>query len=111
MDDILIKAEELGKRIRETDLYRVYVRMVDEMGADPDASKLLDDFNRLSGEIHVRQERGDGIEQFETDELEHLKSLVTGNEKILRYLLARQDYLDLLVGIQQELGAFENGFE
>jgi cell fate (sporulation/competence/biofilm development) regulator YlbF (YheA/YmcA/DUF963 family) len=103
METILQKAEELGRLIRETDIYRDYQHASDLLNADGEAKKLFEDFIKISKYIKDRQEMGDIIEKFEIENIKSMSALVSENDLIMRYMKAQQEYLDLIVMIQKEL--------
>jgi cell fate (sporulation/competence/biofilm development) regulator YlbF (YheA/YmcA/DUF963 family) len=103
MDTILQKAEELGRLIRETDMYRDYRSSAEMLDADEESKKLFDDFIKISKYVRDRQEMGDIIEKFEIENIKSMSSLVSDNEVIMRYIKAQGEYLDLIVTIQKEL--------
>ncbi|MBN1496905.1 MAG: YlbF family regulator [Spirochaetes bacterium] len=104
MENILNQAAELGRLIRQTSIYGDFVKFSEELAADPDASKLLDEYATLSASLQERQEKGDIIAQFEFEQLKSLADMVTGNAVIMAYLTAREEYLKLLSNIQDKLG-------
>lgn len=104
MKDILDKANELGLLIRETEQYRDFREAAQELEGDPSSKKLLEEFSRKSGELKVREQAGDIIENFERDELHVLGEEISHNEIILGYLEARDGYIALLEGVQRSLG-------
>jgi cell fate (sporulation/competence/biofilm development) regulator YlbF (YheA/YmcA/DUF963 family) len=103
MESILQKAEELGRLIRETDIYRDYQRASGLLNADDEAKKLFDDFIKVSKYIRDRQEMGDIIEKFEIENIKSMSAMVSENDVIRNYLDAQQEYLDLILNIQKEL--------
>lgn len=103
MEEILTKAEELGRLIRETDTYRDFQSASEALHADADAGKLLDDFIKVSNYIRDRQEMGDIIEKFEIENVKSMSAMVSDNDIIMQYLKAQQEYLDLIILIQKEL--------
>ena len=105
MDDILAQAEELGRLIRNTDIYAEFSRMSELLNDDDESRKLFDEFLSFSTEIKERQEGGDIIEKFEMDTLRELTERAAGNEIIVNYLNAQNAYLDLLLKIQQEINS------
>jgi cell fate (sporulation/competence/biofilm development) regulator YlbF (YheA/YmcA/DUF963 family) len=104
MEEILKKAEELGRLIRDTDIYRDFQRASESLHADADADKLFDDFIKISKYVSDRQEMGDIIEKFEIENIKSMSEMVSGNDMIVRYMKAQQEYLDLILMIQKELG-------
>jgi cell fate (sporulation/competence/biofilm development) regulator YlbF (YheA/YmcA/DUF963 family) len=103
METILHKAEELGRLIRETDIYRDYQRESETLNSDAEAKKLFDDFMKISKYVSDRQEMGDIIEKFEIENIKSMSTLVSGNDVIMRYMKAQQEYLELILMIQKEL--------
>jgi cell fate (sporulation/competence/biofilm development) regulator YlbF (YheA/YmcA/DUF963 family) len=103
MENILQKAEELGRLIRETDIYRDYHRASELLNADEEAKKLFDDFIAISKYVRDRQEMGDIIEKFEMENIKSMSTMVSDNDVIQNYLDAQQEYLDLILMIQKEL--------
>ena len=103
MEDILKKADELGRLIRDTDTYRDFRHAYGLLHADEEAAKLLDDFIKISKYIRDRQEMGDIIEKFEIENIKSMSSTVSENGTIMQYLKAQQEYLDLIQLIQKEL--------
>lgn len=103
MDEILKKAEELGRLIQDTGIYRNYITISESLNADGDAVKLLDEYMNLSRSIKERQDLSDIIEKYEFENVESLAGMVSQNETIMMYLEAQKKYLDLLTRIQDEL--------
>ncbi|OHD63633.1 MAG: hypothetical protein A2176_05730 [Spirochaetes bacterium RBG_13_51_14] len=111
MEDILAHAEELGRLIKNTEVFGNYQRLTEQLRSDSNAACLLDDFFDRSREIKDRQDRGDIIEQFEIENIKSLSELVSRNETIKEYLSAQQEYLDLLLMIQKELSIGDGELE
>jgi cell fate (sporulation/competence/biofilm development) regulator YlbF (YheA/YmcA/DUF963 family) len=103
MDPILKQAQELGRLIRDTGVYRNYIAMSESINADGDAVKLLEEYTNLSRSIKERQDMSDIIEKFEFENVESLAGMISENEIIMRFLEAQKEYLDLLTRIQDEL--------
>jgi len=100
---ILQQAEELGRLIRSTGIYRDYMAASGSLDADGEAVKLLEEYTALCRSIRERQEMADIIEKFEFENVETMTGLVSENETIMGYLRAQKNYLDLLTRIQKEL--------
>jgi len=110
MEEILVKADELGSLIRKTEIYRDFQRTSDMLAADPDAEQLFKEFLYVSGSLNERQNRGDIIEKYEMDELKNLLDLMSVNDLIMQYVKAQNDYLNLLLKIQDEISFGEIDF-
>ena len=107
MDEILAQAEELGRLIMNTEIYRNFMHMSELLHSDSDAMKILDEFSRYSKEIKERQDVGDIVEKFEIENAKNFAGIISENEAIMNYLNAQKEYLDLLCKIQEELGDSE----
>ncbi len=103
MEEILAKADELGGLIRDTEIYRNFIRISNMLAVDPDATRLFQEYIRVSGSLKERQDMGDIIEKYETDELKNLLGMISENELIMRYVEAQEEYIDLLVKIQHQI--------
>lgn len=103
MEAILKQAGELGRLIRDTEIYRNYNSLSESLNADSESAKLFDDYVILARAIKERQDRADIIEKYEFENLESLGRIVAGNETIMMFLEAQKEYLDLLTRIQEEL--------
>ncbi len=102
-ETILKQADELGRLIRDTEIYRNYQSLSESLNADGDSAKLFDEYVNLARTIKERQDRADIIEKYEFENLESLGRIVSGNETIMMFLEAQKQYLDLLTSIQEEL--------
>lgn len=110
MEEILIKADELGSLIRKTEIYLDFQRISDLLAADSDAAQLFKEFQYVSSSLKERQNRGDIIEKYEMDELKSLLDLMSVNDLIMQYVKAQKEYLNLLLKIQDEISIGEIDF-
>jgi cell fate (sporulation/competence/biofilm development) regulator YlbF (YheA/YmcA/DUF963 family) len=104
MEEILAKAEELGRLIKNTGIYRNFQRSYGMLQKDPDATALFKEYLRVSGMMKERQDLGDTIEKYEVEQYKNLMDMITADDLIMDYLNAQQEYLDLLVEIQNQIG-------
>ena len=102
-DAILAKADELGNLIRDTEIYRNFKRMSGMLSEDAGATRLFQEYLQMSGSLKERQDRGDIIEKYETDELKNLLDIISENDIIMQYVGAQKEYIDLLEKIHQEI--------
>ncbi|HRX45934.1 MAG TPA: YlbF family regulator [Spirochaetota bacterium] len=103
MEDILIKANELGLLIKKTDACKNFEKLSAEIEQDEDASSLLNKYNEIAETIQKKQESGDTVEKYEQEMFKALTDTVTGNNLILEYLNARDIYIDLLMKIHNSI--------
>ena len=94
MEDILIKANELGLLIKQTEACRDFEELSAEIEKDDDASSLLKKYNEIAG---------DTIEKYEQEMFKALTATVTENKLIMEYLKARDVYVDLLMKIHNSI--------
>ncbi len=103
MEEILALADELGNLIKNTEIYQNYQYISSLLQADPEATKLFNEYMQLSSSLQGRQSRGDIIEKYETENLKNILDLISANDLIMQYLKAQQEYLNLLIQIQNEI--------
>jgi len=103
MEDILIKANELGLLIKQTEACRNFEELSEEIEKDDDASSLLKKYNEIAETIQKKHEAGDTIEKYEQEMFKALTSAVTGNSLIVEYLKARDIYINLLMKIHNSI--------
>lgn len=110
MEEILSKANELGRLLKNTEIFKTYDLLAGTFNADENAVKILDEYMRISSDIKNRQDIGDTIEKFEIENAKNLATIIAGNELIMKYLKAQQDYMQLLLKIQNEISNKEADF-
>ena len=103
MEDILKKADELGILIKGTDVYIEFERLNNEVENDKEASLLLKKYNEIAETIQQKQERGFSIEKFEQERFKEIGVAVTSNTILLKYIKARDRYLEFLMNIHNAL--------
>lgn len=103
MEDILIKANELGLLIKKTKACRDFEKLSAETEKDDDASSLLKKYNEIAETIQKKHEAGDTVEKYEQEMFKALTSAVTENSLIVEYLKARDVYINLLMKIHNSI--------
>jgi len=103
MKEILKKADELGTLIKDTDVYIEFERLNTEVENNKEASLLLKKYNDIAESIQQKQERGFSIEKFEQERFKEIGASVTSNAILLKYIKARDKYLELLMNIHNAL--------
>ncbi len=109
MEEILKLAKELGIMLRSTDLYCNLMSISKELNSDKGSKDLFEEYVSFAENIRQREIDGDIIEAYEKERLNDLSSLVRNNELIVRYIEAKNRYIELLEKIQNEVSADENG--
>jgi len=103
MKEILAKANELGALIQDTEAYIRFKELNDEVENDKEASLLLKKYNEIAETIQQKQEAGFTLEKFEQEKFRDISGAVGSNELLLKYLKARDLYINLLMKIHQTL--------
>jgi cell fate (sporulation/competence/biofilm development) regulator YlbF (YheA/YmcA/DUF963 family) len=103
MEEILKKADELGILIKSTDVYMEFENQTYEVENNKEASLLLKTYNEIAETIRQKQERGFSIEKFEQERFKEISIAVTSNEVLLKYIKARDKYLEFLTDIHNAL--------
>lgn len=105
MEEILAKANELGIIIKDTEDYIKFEGLNDEVENDNEASLLLKKYNEIAESIQQKQAGGFSLEKFEQERFRELSGAVASNELLLKYLKAREVYIELLMNIHKALSS------
>ena len=103
MEEILIKADELGILIKNTDVYMEFENLNNEVENNKEASLLLKKYNEIAETIQQKQESGFLIEKFEQERFKEAGLAVASNAILLKYIKARDRYMELLMEIHNAL--------
>jgi len=103
MEEILKKADELGILIKDTDVYIEFERLNNEVENNSDALLLLKKYNEVAGTIQHKQEHGFLLEKFEQERFKEISIAVASNEILVKYIKARDRYLEFLMDIHNAL--------
>lgn len=103
MKDILEKASELGRLIKNTEEYVNFEKAAALVEADKDASMLLKKYNELAETIKLKQDSGFQVEQYEIDRFRELTATVSSSLILREYLAARDNYMNMLLNIYDEI--------
>ena len=103
MEEILKKADELGILIKDTDVYMEFERLNNDVENNKSALLLLKKYNESAEAIRQKQEKGIPIEKFEQEKFKEISIEVASNNLLLKYIKARDRYLELLTEIHNAL--------
>jgi cell fate (sporulation/competence/biofilm development) regulator YlbF (YheA/YmcA/DUF963 family) len=103
MEEILKKANELGKMLRETEVYSQYEKLSADLEADQDSRGLMDEYLNLFEEMHKKELSGGAIEVHEKEKLAEVQKRVSENHLIVEYIDAKNRYVNLLMEIQKSV--------
>ena len=96
MDDILRRAEELGRAMREHPRYKRLMEADGRVRADKAATGALEAYNKAVLKIAEKQHRQQPIEVEEKREAERLRQAVVANETVKAFMRAQADYAELM---------------
>ncbi len=105
MEEILTKANELGILIKETEDYIKFEKLNAEVENNNEASLLLKKYNEIAETIQQKQAAGFTLEKFEQEKFREISGAVASNELLLKYLKARDKYIELLTNIHNALSS------
>lgn len=108
MKEILAKADELGVLIKNTEAYLEFEKINGEVEKDNEASLLLKKYNEIAETIQQKQSAGFGLEKYEQERFREIAEAVSANELLVKYLKARDIYIELLITIHEALSSGEH---
>jgi len=108
VDEIRKTAKELGMMIRNTKVYRDYDKYMRELENNPELSGLLSDYEVRAGMLSMRQKSGETLAPFEIEEIREITRRINEEDQIMQYLNAREQYLGLIMKVQEELKKTEH---
>jgi len=103
MEEILVKANELGALIKETEAFSRFEELNNEVENNREASLLLKKYNEIAETIQQKQSAGFTLEKFEQERFREISGAVASNELLLKYLKVREEYIELLMSIHKSL--------
>lgn len=96
MEEILRRAEELGRAIREHPRYKRLMEADARVRGDASAAEALKAYNGAVMKIAEKEQKRQPIEVEEKRAVEHLRGAVVANEAIKAFMQAQADYAELM---------------
>jgi len=103
MEEILKRANELSLLLKKTKAFSEFESISKEVESDPDASALLKKYNEIAETIQRKYELNSPIESYEKEMFRSLTEVVVSNELLRKYIKARDQYMELLLKIYEEI--------
>jgi cell fate (sporulation/competence/biofilm development) regulator YlbF (YheA/YmcA/DUF963 family) len=100
---ILDAADKLGQLVAQHPAVAKYKEAQKLVSSDPDASRLLNEFNRLLETLARNEQSGLPITDAQRTQLEHLQSQIMSHIKIKALNLAHVEFYDLLRKVTQAI--------
>src|SRR4051812_14466147 len=100
---ILADADKLGQQVAQHPTVAKYRAAQKSVAEDPDASRLLRDFDRLLETLGRQEQSGMPVTDAQRTQLESLQSQIMTHIKVKNLNLAQLEFVDLLRKINQAI--------
>jgi cell fate (sporulation/competence/biofilm development) regulator YlbF (YheA/YmcA/DUF963 family) len=100
-EQIIQAAERLGQLVSQHPAVARYRQAQQSVAQDPEASRLLADFDRQLEALARQEQTGMGITDAQRQQLETLQSRIMSHLKVKNLNLAQVDFMDLLRKVSQ----------
>lgn len=101
-EEILNRAKELGKALKESDEYKELVEAEKALNEDEETQKLLNDYNAKAQEIQLRQMTGENVND-SMMELQDLEKKIMDSESMKKYSQAEKNFKELIESANQTI--------
>jgi len=103
MNPIIEKAEELGLAILNSKEYTELNEVQDKLDNNPEAQKLIQDFQEKQASLHQAHHGGEEVSEEEIGQLQDLQKAMLDNDIINDYVAAKQKADKLITSVSQVL--------
>jgi cell fate (sporulation/competence/biofilm development) regulator YlbF (YheA/YmcA/DUF963 family) len=100
---LLDEAEKLGQLVAQHPAVDRYKQAQKSVAEDPDASRLLADFERQLAKLDQQAQAGLPVTDAQRDQLEALQGRIVSHIKVKALNMAQVDFIDLLRRITQTI--------
>ena len=100
---ILADAEKLGQQVAQHPAVAKYRAAQKSVAEDPDASRLLRDFDRLLETLGRQEQTGMPVTDAQRSQLESLQSQIMTHIKVKALNMAQLEFVDLLRKVNQAI--------
>jgi cell fate (sporulation/competence/biofilm development) regulator YlbF (YheA/YmcA/DUF963 family) len=94
-EEILNKAKDLGKAIKESEEYKKLLEAQKALDEDKETQDLLNEYNAKAQEIQIRQMTGENVNDSMV-ELQNLERKIMDSESMKKYTEAENDFKNLI---------------
>ncbi len=101
-EDVMKKARELGKSIRESDEYRELVDAQKVLDEDAETQEMLKEFDQKRNEIQMKQMVGQDVRE-DLEKLEDMERKIMERESMARYAVAEEKFKNLIDEANKEI--------
>ena len=78
-------ANRLAYEIQESDEYKSYKKLKDEVMSNPDLKNKIEEFEKLRYDVQIMQYTGENKDEEKTKKLENMYALLVQDEQIKKY--------------------------
>ena len=96
MEEIMRRAGELGRAIREHPRYKRLMEADARIRDDRSAAEVLEAYNKAVTKIARKEKSAQPVEVEEKRQVERLRQAVVGHEAIKAFMRAQADYAELM---------------
>ncbi|HOQ62030.1 MAG TPA: YlbF family regulator [Vicinamibacterales bacterium] len=105
MDQLIQKAEELGRLLSEHERFKGLIAARDVVRADPKAAQLLRDYDALVRKVQHLAETGQPIGVDDKHKLADMEKLLSGNAAIRDFAAAQADFTEMMNHVNRAIYA------
>lgn len=103
MDDVLQKADDLGKAIREHKAFKDFVVAQEQLAEDEQANQDLQAYNQKAQELQQKEQQAQPVAPEEKQELEKLRQTVAANDMVKDFMEAQTNYTELMRQVNERI--------
>ena len=100
---IIDAAEKLGQLVAQHPAVEKYKQAQETLGKDPDAARLMNDFNRQLMTLARQEESGMPVTDAQRHQLESLQAQLASHLKVKALTMAQADYANLMRQISERI--------
>ncbi len=101
-EEVLKKARELGKSLKESEEYKELIEAQKELDEDEETQKMLQEYEVKRNEVQIKQMTGQDADE-ELRELTDLEGKIMQKESMQRYTKAEENFRNLVDEANQEI--------
>jgi len=94
-EEVIKKARELGKALKETEEYKEFVEAQNALDKNEEIQKLLKDYDEKAKDIQLKQMTGENIDEDMTS-LQKIEKEIVESETMQKYTIAERKFKELV---------------
>ena len=103
MEEILKTANKLGLMIKGTEIYERFEELSKKLESDKESKTLLEEFAKISEEMHIKEQNGSAIEVEEKKKINDITEKVSKNELLKEFIATQSYYMNMMMQIQKAI--------